>query len=534
MKTFSKVRRLLGVLVMLLLVSLCSSLVCPAFATGPINWKYKGMTLTAYWNDSFNNDYIEQQIDYYASLDINAIEVTPIWYQESRTSSKIERDKRKTISDELLRKVIKYAGKKGMKVNLKPHVQPYPTAVEFLDKKTYDNIIGHSLVHERERLKKCYFCPTSAEYCTLHKDAKDSIKKRWLTMLEKYEPDVLWRAHINPSEIGKWFDSYAMFLNHYVDIACEFDNVQLFTVGTEMVGVTPPRYLPRNADPAKISGNFHSNAELMWQWKRLMENLKDRIKDKPNKPYFLYAAHEAEVFGTPNNLLMPEECRKDEPFSIGEQWQKDGFKQIIRYSILDNERPDDVDALTHDFWDLFDYVSMTVYYELGEHCSCKVDGQCNDALEPSYIPFKKEKDGSIENFEQRWNEKLVLLDQWYNKLGLNEKKGVVIGELGYRSLQYGHYKPFQSIGPVFAHLNAGKEVYSGENQANAYRAMLNTFKQKAPGWLLGVFFWQGKSKILPFSWNPPIRHTLLLESLPRVSWRMVLVENLWKKFLIGV
>ncbi|MFC1631349.1 discoidin domain-containing protein [Candidatus Omnitrophota bacterium] len=49
-----------------------------------------------------------------------------------------------------------------------------------------------------------------------------------------------WRGDIIPS--AEWFASYKMFMTHYVRLAAQY-NVELFSVGTELVNVTMPKWL---------------------------------------------------------------------------------------------------------------------------------------------------------------------------------------------------------------------------------------------------------------------------------------------------
>jgi len=76
---------------------------------------------------------------------------------------------------------------------------------------------------------------------------------------------------------------------------------------------------------------------------------------------------------------------------------------------------------------------------------------------------------------------------------------MVFGELGYRSIEYGHYAPYQSHGNIFN--QAGKiETYNGENQANAYNAAFLALSEIS--WLEGLFIWQEEITNPPSYSNP--------------------------------
>ncbi|MCK4798699.1 MAG: CIA30 family protein [Spirochaetes bacterium] len=147
-----------------------------------IDWNYKGASITGYYYNTFNNIYVYRTIDYLKSLGVNSIAIVVTWYQDDFDSIKISRHEKKTIDDNNLIEVIQYCHKHGLKVNLKPHVDPYPINEE-------------------------------------HK----------------------WRAKIKPSNIKEWFEEFDNFILHYFKIANDYD-VELFTVATEMISMTKSKY----------------------------------------------------------------------------------------------------------------------------------------------------------------------------------------------------------------------------------------------------------------------------------------------------
>ena len=141
-----------------------------------LNWKYKGASISGYYSGAFNNIYVYQTIDYLIQCGVNAIQIVITWYQEDLRTSNIHRHPSKSVPDKDLIKIIRYIRKKGLVINLNPHVD-------------------------------------------LQFDSKE------------------WRAKIAPENISLWFDNYRKFLVHFLDIAIEHD-LELFTIGTEMISMS--------------------------------------------------------------------------------------------------------------------------------------------------------------------------------------------------------------------------------------------------------------------------------------------------------
>ena len=236
------------------------------------NWTYKGVAITAYWHSALRNPYLKSQIDYYVNIGVNAIEFTPVWYQNCVSDNEIYHEKSKTVSNTDLEEAIIYAKSKGLKVNLKPHVDPYPYYVETLSTKELEYFLEKSTLEERQLLEKCFI------YTDIH--PTEYSKAACRNIMENINPAFFWRARINPKDADAWFASYKSFLKHYLNIGIR-TNVDLFTVGTELVSMTRSKYLP--------------------YWKELMRDLRIYAKKYYSSNIkFTYAAHESELFGTPN------------------------------------------------------------------------------------------------------------------------------------------------------------------------------------------------------------------------------------------
>ncbi len=298
------------------------------------NWEYKGSSIIGYNSDSFNNINVYKTIDYLKSLGSNTVSIIVTWFQKDFDSIEIYSDQENTLNDTDLIKIIKYCHKQGLKVNLKTHLD---------------------LVSEDGTYTK-------------------------------------WRALISPKDIKEWFNEYEKFINHYYNIAIE-NEVELYTVGTEMVSMTRPQYL------------------------RYWQNLISKLRKGNFKGQITYCADQSETFGS---------------------------KTISR-----------------DFWALFDVISISSYYPSSIDWNVK----------PSYKLLEKE-----------WLKWKGDLEAWKNGLKINKK--VIIGEMGFRSIDYTHKAPYKTFGEI----KKGNNNYNEALQADCYKAMLNALDKIS--WIDGLIMWQ--------------------------------------------
>jgi hypothetical protein len=197
------------------------------FATDNIKkWNYKGISLTGYYHNAFNNEYIYKEIDYFKTLGFNSIEIVPTWYQDSFSSNTIYQHPKKTIEDRDIEQVIQDIKKQGLKVNLKPHVDPFPEIVpkiKSLDlQRILDNITEQK---DRELIRECYNYQDKVQEneISILSENLDYEKQEQCGQILKNKGFSVWRARINPTNPNQWFESYNKFLNHYLAIAIKYD-----------------------------------------------------------------------------------------------------------------------------------------------------------------------------------------------------------------------------------------------------------------------------------------------------------------------
>jgi hypothetical protein len=136
----------------------------------------RGLVLPTWERSGYSSTDTGDALRGIASVGANWVQFVPNWYQATRMSSEIAPTD-STVSDDDLRYVIGLARAQGLKVLLKPHVDP---------------------------------------------------------------ADGSHRSGIEPGDPDAWFRSYRAFITHYADMAREL-GVDQFAVGTELRGVSSDR-----------------------------------------------------------------------------------------------------------------------------------------------------------------------------------------------------------------------------------------------------------------------------------------------------
>lgn len=106
------------------LLELISGKVIPS--PGPITMAefQKGVDYTSWDSVELASYFSDYSLIYLSRLNVGHIGLMTVWYQENAASTKIYRDPKKTVSDESVGHAINMIHALGMKVMLKPHVDP--------------------------------------------------------------------------------------------------------------------------------------------------------------------------------------------------------------------------------------------------------------------------------------------------------------------------------------------------------------------------------------------------------------------------
>lgn len=134
----------------------------------------RGFAMPAWWFDTYGKSETVESFRKMKEAGANWVALSPFWYQDSKTSTRMAPHPQKSATDVSLRATIRAAKNLGIKVMLKPMV-----------------------------------------------DARDGG----------------WRGDFEPSNPAEWFTNYRTFITHYATIAQE-EGVDYFVIGTEFVKLT--------------------------------------------------------------------------------------------------------------------------------------------------------------------------------------------------------------------------------------------------------------------------------------------------------
>lgn len=231
-----------------------------------------------------------------------------------------------------------------------------------------------------------------------------------------------WRAKIVPKDVSQWFENYQLFIEHFLKISIKY-NVELFTIGTEFISLTRPEYYNYWSDIVRFIKNYDH---------------------KSFKGKLTYIADKTEIFG-------------------------------MNEFFLGDNKPIKVEVLGSKFWELFDNISMSVFYEVGNV----------DLATPDLYSI-------IGDWGGKWIKKL---ENWKKNLQIDKK--VIIGEIGYRSVDYSHCAPAQHCGEIY---RKTRNKFNQNVQANCYEAMFQVLNDV--DWIEGIFLWEEEIR------NPPTFHNV--------------------------
>lgn len=169
-------RRLLAGLFLLVMLALAAP--TPASAVGlPEGWT-RGFNYTAWWQDGYSTAAAQASLDALATTGANEISLFPAWYMASKSSSTVAPDSQRTPTDASLGVAVQRAKAKGLRVMLRPSVDPL---------------------------------------------------------------DGTSRLYLAPSSPSTWFASYRTMINHYADLATRL-GVDSLSLGLEFQSLTVPAY----------------------------------------------------------------------------------------------------------------------------------------------------------------------------------------------------------------------------------------------------------------------------------------------------
>lgn len=139
---------------------------------------YNGITHVSWWHDEYGTAAGSDSRRALAATGSNWAGLLTTWYMDTKSANTIAPSPDSSNDDDVVRSAIDEMHALGLKVMLKPHVD----------------------VH-----------------------------------------DGTWRAQITPSDPGRWWESYAAFMDHYLAIAAE-KKVEMICIGTELASMSGAAY----------------------------------------------------------------------------------------------------------------------------------------------------------------------------------------------------------------------------------------------------------------------------------------------------
>lgn len=165
-------------LILLLILSVIVSQPMTSATITPYRQFQKGMSYVVYSRDAYTTTDSDESLEALAKTGVNWVALIVTWYQQTYRGNSIDPDPAMTPTDESVVHAVETIHRLGMKVMLKPHVDP---------------------------------------------------------------SDEHWRGEIQPTDVETWFGNYRAFIVHYAELARAHD-VEMFCVGTELNSVTEKQY----------------------------------------------------------------------------------------------------------------------------------------------------------------------------------------------------------------------------------------------------------------------------------------------------
>lgn len=248
-----------------------------------------------------------------------------------------------------------------------------------------------------------------------------------------------WHGNIQPSEPDRWFESFRVYLDRYIDIA-KFSKADEFTIGAELYSMTVGLEDQWKEYPYGFPG----------RWLELLRYTRSKI---------------------PDARLMYDINFTDDSVATGGLQKAGGEIERWRYRLADLAGT--TDPAQHEiwktlvsFWTELDAVGIDMYRSLAS----KTD-VLSPQLDPLTAQLKKRSDSYASQLDTILTEISV-----YTTVD----KKIIFKEVGFRSVDKGFIDPFTY---------AGSGTYNELHQAAAYAAIFQSFWAPNWPWFSGICFW---------------------------------------------
>lgn len=250
---------------------------------------------------------------------------------------------------------------------------------------------------------------------------------------------VWWHGNIQPSDPDRWFESFRVFLDHYITVA-RLAKVEEFTVGAELYSMTVGIEDQWEAHPYGFPG----------RWLELLRYVRAKL---------------------PQARLMYDINFTDDTVNAGGLTAAGGEFERWRYRLVDLAHPANSEEYKIwsdlvSFWSELDAVGLDIYRSLAS---------------PNQV-LPEEFDSLVSTLKNRADSYATQIDTALMQIEftLEQAKPAIIKEIGFRSVEKGFIEPFAY---------AGTGVVNLEHQAAAYKAIFAAFWAPQWPWFGGINWW---------------------------------------------
>lgn len=250
---------------------------------------------------------------------------------------------------------------------------------------------------------------------------------------------VWWHGNIQPRDPNRWFESFRVYMDVYITVA-KLAKVDEFTIGAELYSMTVGIEDQWKEYPYGFPG----------RWLELLRYVRAKL---------------------PNTRLMYDINFTDDSVNAGGLSASGGEFERWRYRLVDLANPSNPEEkkIWEDlvsFWSELDAVGLDIYRSLASK---------NQDLPEDYASL-------VATLKTRADSYATQLDTGLTQIEftLNRPQGVIIKEIGFRSVDRGFIDPFAY---------AGTGNVNVVHQAAAYQAVFASFWEPQWPWFKGINFW---------------------------------------------
>lgn len=250
---------------------------------------------------------------------------------------------------------------------------------------------------------------------------------------------VWWHGNIQPSDPDRWFESFRVYLDHYLTVA-RLAKVEEFTIGAELYSMTVGIEDQWEAYPYGFPG----------RWLELLRYVRGKL---------------------PQARLMYDINFTDDTVNAGGLTAAGGEFERWRYRLVDLAHPSNpgeykIWSDLVSFWKELDAVGLDIYRSLASP---------NQVLPQDFGSLVTTLKSRADSYATQVDTALMQIE-----FTVEQAKPAIVKEIGFRSVEKGFIEPFAY---------AGTGVVNIAHQAAAYKAIFEAFWAPQWPWFAGINWW---------------------------------------------